>query len=256
MKAAMAMMPRLSQLGFSKSTPMYTTLGVAGISSGLMIVKLTGLSDKITEFQVHSIKEELRKDLENSGSIALIGPVLTLGAVGYTIKCLLDVSTPFLTKRNSARALSSVTRYLEKKFAALSEKMKDLTEQLESYKKLYEKKEMSKLIRNEVLDARQNVSQISGNDVDLLEKMISDLVGIVSEVSITDRDQEYSDFLYSLVMEEGCGFDEDFLVKVFDLLNEDHVVARGFISKNSNMRKKWLTEFVKKHREVESRNLQ
>ncbi|KAL5725008.1 hypothetical protein ACHQM5_008205 [Ranunculus cassubicifolius] len=118
------------------------------------------------------------------------------------------------TKYTMASTVSNVTRNLEKKSAQLTDKMRILTERIENYTKKDEKKNMD--------------------------------VPKPTENSKSDAGQEFSDLLFKLVMEEGEGLDEEYLGEVYDYLNENPVAARGFVSKSSNMRKKWIKDFGKK----------
>ncbi|KAL5725006.1 hypothetical protein ACHQM5_008203 [Ranunculus cassubicifolius] len=212
---------------------------------------------------VHLISEEIKKDTEKADHIGKltkyamqVAAVVAVGGLGYT--CLhrkgitisgmyngtkrgignsisgMNNGTKLMyniikrsmanaifgmyngTKRRIANATWSVTKRLEQKSAALTEKMRNLTDRMESNGKVSEHGVKEETL-NQIMNGEDQI-----------------------ETSKSSFDQEYSDNLFKLVMEEGQELDEEFLGEVFDVLNENHIAARGFISKPSHLRKKWL----------------
>ncbi|KAF5193698.1 hypothetical protein FRX31_016712 [Thalictrum thalictroides] len=78
--------------------------------------------------------------------------------------------------------------------------------------------------------------------------MISELIQTVNclaDALKRNPDQDYADRLFAEVMKTEF-FDEDFLVKAFDYLNQYPILARSFISKRPNMRREWLMRSASK----------
>ncbi|RWR80574.1 hypothetical protein CKAN_00922000 [Cinnamomum micranthum f. kanehirae] len=115
------------------------------------------------------------------GSIASLAmPAAALGALGYGYmwwKGLSFTDLMYVTKRNMANAVSSLTKNLEQVSAALAATKRHLTQRIENLDgKLDEQKEMSKLIKNEVTEVRADISQI-GYDLETLQKLVNGLDG-------------------------------------------------------------------------------
>ncbi|KAK9107743.1 hypothetical protein Syun_023754 [Stephania yunnanensis] len=110
------------------------------------------------------------------GSLAM--PAATLGALGYVYMWWKGISFSdlmYVTKRNMANAVSSMTKHLEQVSTALAATKKHLTQRLENLDgKLDEQKEISKIIKNEVTDIHSELSQI-GHDLESLQKLVSGL---------------------------------------------------------------------------------
>ncbi|XP_010242370.1 PREDICTED: uncharacterized protein LOC104586743 [Nelumbo nucifera] len=157
----------------------------------------------------------------NSGQIgnmtSLVMPAAALGALGYGYmwwKGLSFSDLMYVTKRNMANAVSSMTKHLEQVSSALAATKRHLTQRIENLDgKLDEQKEISKLIKNEVSDVRADLSQI-GYDLDSLQRMVSGLDGKICSLEdkqdfanagvwylcnfVGAKDQKMSDFLQSL----------------------------------------------------------
>ncbi|KVH90217.1 uncharacterized protein LOC112521313 [Cynara cardunculus var. scolymus] len=111
---------------------------------------------------------------------SLLVPAAALGAVGYGYmwwKGLSFSDLMYVTKHNMANAVSNLTNHLEQVSDALAAAKKHLTQRIENLDgKLDEQVEISKLIKNEVTDVRDDLSQI-GYDLDSLNRMVSGLSG-------------------------------------------------------------------------------
>lgn len=117
---------------------------------------------------------------QNGNITSLIVPAAALGALGYGYmwwKGLSFSDLMYVTKRNMTTAVSNLTKHLEHVSDALAATKRHLTQRIENLDgKLDDQVEISKLIRNEVSDVRDDVSQICG-DLDLLQRMVSGLDG-------------------------------------------------------------------------------
>ncbi|XP_031487110.1 uncharacterized protein LOC116255430 [Nymphaea colorata] len=120
-------------------------------------------------------------DSGQMGNVAsLLVPAAALGALGYGYmkwKGLSFSDLMYVTKRNMANAVTSMTKHLEQVSAALAATKRHLTQRIENLDgKLDEQKDLTKLLKNEVTEVRQDISQI-GIDLEVLQKMVCGLDG-------------------------------------------------------------------------------
>ncbi|KAJ0971306.1 hypothetical protein J5N97_019265 [Dioscorea zingiberensis] len=119
----------------------------------------------------------------NSGNMtSLLVPAATVGALGYGYMWWKGISFSdlmYVTKRNMANAVSSMTKHLEQVSAALAATKKHLTQRIQNLDdKLDEQKEMSVEIKNEVTDARNKLENI-GLELNSLQQLVWGLNGKV-----------------------------------------------------------------------------
>lgn len=110
----------------------------------------------------------------------LVVPAAALGVVGYGYmrwKGLSFSDLMYVTKQNMTNAVSNLTKHLEQVSDAVAAAKKHLTQRIENLDgKMDQQVEISKLIRSEVNDAREDISQI-GYDLDSLNQLVSGLNG-------------------------------------------------------------------------------
>uniref|UniRef100_A0A0C9S789 TSA: Wollemia nobilis Ref_Wollemi_Transcript_9443_1549 transcribed RNA sequence n=1 Tax=Wollemia nobilis TaxID=56998 RepID=A0A0C9S789_9CONI len=116
-----------------------------------------------------------------SGSLAsYLMPIVAFGAIGYGYMWWKGWSfsdVMFVTKRNMSNAVASMTKQLDQFSTALAATKRHLTQRIENLDgKMDEQKEISKLIKNEVVEVREDLSQI-GFDIDAIQKMVAGLEG-------------------------------------------------------------------------------
>ncbi|KAL7149865.1 hypothetical protein ABFS83_05G069900 [Erythranthe nasuta] len=113
-----------------------------------------------------------------SNLASLIVPAAAVGALGYGYMWWKGISfsdVMFVTKSSMANAVSNLTKHLDNVSKALAATKRHLTQRIESLDgKLDEQVEISKLIRNEVVDVRDDLSHI-GFDLDELHRMVAGL---------------------------------------------------------------------------------
>ncbi|KAH7686539.1 hypothetical protein IHE45_04G112200 [Dioscorea alata] len=119
----------------------------------------------------------------SSGNMtSLVVPAATMGALGYGYMWWKGISFSdlmYVTKRNMANAVSSMTKHLEQVSAALAATKKHLTQRIQHLDdKLDEQKEMSVEIKNEVTDARNKLENI-GFELNSLQQLVWGLNGKV-----------------------------------------------------------------------------
>lgn len=175
---------RLSDI-ISEIQSMITRLDKGGES-------LNGNSDNtaVLEAQVRRLAQEIRQlgasrpitiMNGNSGNLASFAvPAAAVGALGYGYmwwKGLSFTDLMYVTKRNMANVVSSFTKQLDQISAVIAATKKHLTQRIENLDgKMDEQKELSALIKNEVVDVRGDLTQI-GFDVEAIRNLISGLEG-------------------------------------------------------------------------------
>ncbi|KAJ0666390.1 hypothetical protein HanPI659440_Chr17g0666281 [Helianthus annuus] len=114
------------------------------------------------------------------GATSLVVPAAAVGAAGYGYMWWKGYSFSdlmYVTKKSMSTAVSNLTKHLEQVSDALAAAKKHLTQRIEKLDgKMDQQVEISKLIRSEVGDVRDDLSQI-GYDLDSLNQMVSGLNG-------------------------------------------------------------------------------
>ncbi|XP_058070780.1 uncharacterized protein LOC131219575 isoform X2 [Magnolia sinica] len=128
----------------------------------------------------------------NGNLSSYIMPAAAIGAMGYCYMWWKGWSfsdVMFVTKKNMANAVASVSKQLEQVSAALASTKRHLTQRLENLDgKLDEQKEISKVIMNEVDDVRSDLSQI-GFDIELIQKIVS---GLEDKIGVLEDKQDFA----------------------------------------------------------------
>lgn len=127
----------------------------------------------------------------STGSYAsYVMPAAALGAMGYFYmwwKGLSFSDVMFVTKKNMAKAVETVSKQLENVHDALASTKRHLAKKLENLEwKVEEQKELSKLIANDVNEVNANLSQIE-YDVESILQMVTGLEG---KIDLIERKQD------------------------------------------------------------------
>ncbi|KAL6897836.1 hypothetical protein ACP4OV_006795 [Aristida adscensionis] len=127
-----------------------------------------------------------------TGFSGLIVPAATVGALGYGYMWWKGISFSdlmYVTKRNMANAVSSMTKHLEQVQSSLAAAKKHLTQRIEKLDdKLDQQKALSGQIRDDVTDARLKLENI-GSEI----KNIKDLVwGLDGKIDSMEAKQDFS----------------------------------------------------------------
>jgi hypothetical protein len=127
-----------------------------------------------------------------SGLSGLIVPAATVGALGYGYMWWKGISFSdlmYVTKRNMANAVSSMTKHLEQVQSSLAAAKRHLTQRIEKLDdKLDLQKALSGQIRDDVTDARLKLENI-GSEM----KNIKDLVwGLDGKIDSMEAKQDFS----------------------------------------------------------------
>ncbi|CAN6358760.1 unnamed protein product [Urochloa humidicola] len=127
-----------------------------------------------------------------SGVSGLIVPAATVGALGYGYMWWKGISFSdlmYVTKRNMANAVSSMTKHLEQVQSSLAAAKRHLTQRIEKLDdKLDQQKALSGQIRDDVSDARLKLENI-GSEI----KNIKELVwGLDGKIDSMEAKQDFS----------------------------------------------------------------
>ncbi|RCV16072.1 hypothetical protein SEVIR_3G110600v4 [Setaria viridis] len=127
-----------------------------------------------------------------SGVSGLLVPAATVGALGYGYMWWKGISFSdlmYVTKRNMANAVSSMTKHLEQVQSSLAAAKRHLTQRIEKLDdKLDQQKALSGQIRDDVTDARLKLENI-GSEI----KNIKELVwGLDGKIDSMEAKQDFS----------------------------------------------------------------
>ncbi|KAF8724932.1 hypothetical protein HU200_020648 [Digitaria exilis] len=127
-----------------------------------------------------------------SGVSGLLVPAATVGALGYGYMWWKGISFSdlmYVTKRNMANAVSTMTKHLEQVQSSLAAAKRHLTQRIEKLDdKLDQQKALSGQIRDDVTDARLKLESI-GSEI----KNIKDLVwGLDGKIDSMEAKQDFS----------------------------------------------------------------
>ncbi|KAJ6729250.1 hypothetical protein OIU85_020200 [Salix viminalis] len=149
--------------------------------SALLAAQIRQLAQEIKELTLSSPATIYNRNYASNGSFSsYLAPAAALGAMGYCYMWWKDWSfsdVMFVTKKNMANAVATVSKQLENVSETLASTKRHLTKRLENLDwKVEEQIETSKLIASDVDEMKSNLSQI-GYDVEAIHQMISGLEG-------------------------------------------------------------------------------
>ncbi|XP_021735241.1 uncharacterized protein LOC110701936 [Chenopodium quinoa] len=151
------------------------------IDPTLLAAQVRQLAQEIREFTLSNPITIMNGSSGSSGGYgSYLVPAAAVGAMGYCYmwwKGLSFSDVMFVTKKNMANAVASVSKQLDNLTDALATTKKHLSKRLETLDwKLEEQKEISGQIHNDVIGVRSNISQI-GLDIDSIREMVNGLEG-------------------------------------------------------------------------------
>ncbi|KAL9360607.1 hypothetical protein Peur_048730 [Populus x canadensis] len=149
--------------------------------SALLAAQIRQLAQEIKELTLSSPVTIYNGNSASNGSFSsYLVPAAALGAMGYCYMWWQDWSfsdVMFVTKKNMANAVATVSKQMENVSETLASTKRHLTKRLENLDwKIEEQIETSKLIASDVDEMKSNLSQI-GYDVESIHQMISGLEG-------------------------------------------------------------------------------
>ncbi|KAI6697557.1 hypothetical protein NL676_017676 [Syzygium grande] len=159
--------------------------------SALLAAQIRQLAQDIKELSLSNPITIYNGNSTSSGSYAsYLVPAAALGAMGYCYmwwKGWSFTDAMFVTKRNMANAVETVSKQLENVSQTLATTRRHLSNRLESLDwKLDEQKEISKLIADDVFDVKFNLSQI-GLNVEVIHQMVS---GLEDKIELIESKQD------------------------------------------------------------------
>lgn len=159
--------------------------------SALLAAQIRQLAQDIKELSLSAPITIYNGNSTSSGSYAsYLVPAAALGAMGYCYmwwKGWSFTDAMFVTKRNMANAVATVSKQLENVSQTLATTRRHLSKRLESLDwKLEEQKEISQLIADDVDDVKLNLSQI-GLNVEVIHQMVS---GLEDKIELIESKQD------------------------------------------------------------------
>ncbi|KAF7066113.1 hypothetical protein CFC21_072151 [Triticum aestivum] len=165
--------------------------GSSAYDMALIQAQIRHLAQEVRDLTLSKPITILSGKSDSGGSLSsYILPAAAVGALGYCYMwckgwSLSDVM--FVTKRNMASAVDSMSKQLEQVSSALAATKRHLTKRLENLDgKMDEQVEVSKQIRNEVTDVKTDLSQI-GFDVEAIQQMVA---GLEEKIELLDNKQD------------------------------------------------------------------
>jgi uncharacterized protein (UPF0335 family) len=155
--------------------------GSAPYDIALIQAQIRNLAQEVRDLTLSRPITILNGKSDSGGGLSsYILPAAAVGAMGYCYmwwKGLSLSDVMFVTKRNMANAVQSMSKQLEQVSSALAATKRHLTQRLENLDgKMDEQVEVSKTIRNEVNDVKDDLSQI-GFDIEAIQQMVAGLEG-------------------------------------------------------------------------------
>ncbi|PAN32638.1 hypothetical protein PAHAL_5G502100 [Panicum hallii] len=150
----------------------------------------------------------IQVDMGNGGAgSALILTVAAVGAVSYCYmwwKGITFSSLMYVTKRNMANAVASMTKHLEQVQGSLAAAKKHLSQSIQHVDdKLEQQKEISGQIKDQVTGAKLKIKNI-GSDMDKIKNMV---IGLDEKMDSIEAKQNYScaavDYLCKFIEQRG-----------------------------------------------------
>uniref|UniRef100_A0A0E0ILF0 DUF1664 domain-containing protein n=1 Tax=Oryza nivara TaxID=4536 RepID=A0A0E0ILF0_ORYNI len=153
--------------------------GSSAYDIALLQSQIRNLAQEVRDLTISRPITILSGNSDSGGSLSsYILPAAAVGAMGYCYmwwKGLSLSDVMFVTKRNMTKAVESMSKQLDQVSSALAATKRHLTQRLENLDgKMDEQVEVSKIIRNEVNDVKDDLSQI-GFDIAAIQQMVAGL---------------------------------------------------------------------------------
>ncbi|OQU86176.1 hypothetical protein SORBI_3003G038400 [Sorghum bicolor] len=148
----------------------------------------------LLEKEIHHIgtRPIIQVDTGNGAGSALIVPAAAVGTVGYCYmwwKGISFSSLMYVTKRNMANAVASMTKHLQQVQSSLAAAKKQLSQRIQRVDdKLEQQKEISVQIKDQVTGAKLKIKNI-GSDMNKIKNMVT---GLNEKIDSIEAKQNYS----------------------------------------------------------------
>ncbi|CAO2812802.1 unnamed protein product [Amaranthus hypochondriacus] len=157
-----------------------TDISSSKIDPALLSAQIRQLALEIRELSLSNPITIMNGRSDSNGYGSYLVPAAALGAMGYCYmwwKGLSFSDVMFVTKKNMANAVTSVSKQLDSLTDALATTKRHLSKRLETLDwKLEEQKDISGRILNDVTDVKSTISQI-GFDIESIHEMVLGLEG-------------------------------------------------------------------------------
>uniref|UniRef100_A0A0D9XEZ2 DUF1664 domain-containing protein n=1 Tax=Leersia perrieri TaxID=77586 RepID=A0A0D9XEZ2_9ORYZ len=187
----------------------------------LLQAQIRNLAQEVRDLTISRPITILSGSSNSGGSLSsYILPAAAVGAMGYCYmwwKGLSLSDVMFVTKRNMAKAVESMSKQLDQVSSALAATKRHLTQRLENLDgKMDEQVEVSKIIRNEVNDVKDDLSQI-GFDIAAIQQMVAGLEG---KIELLDNKQDATNAGVWYLCQIAGGLKDGISAKFFQEANE------------------------------------
>ncbi|GJM98452.1 hypothetical protein PR202_ga15466 [Eleusine coracana subsp. coracana] len=229
-------MAMATQTGFAASKVLI--LVGAGMT-GSILLRNGRLSDVLGELQ------ELMKGV-NQGQVSGPYDIALIQAQGLSLS---DVM--FVTKRNMANAVQSMSKQLELVSSALAVTKRHLTQRLENLDgKMDEQVEVSKTIRNEVNEVKDDISQ-NGFDIEEILQMVSGLEG---KIELLEEKQDMANAGIRYLCQFAGGIKDGINAKFFQEASEKPKLPHPAQPESEPVKGlEWFLESAKEQKETDTK---
>lgn len=221
----------------------------------------------LIQAQIRSLAQEVRdltlsrpitilngKSDSGGGLSSYILPAAAVGAMGYCYmwwKGLSLSDVMFVTKRNMTNAVQSMSKQLEQVSSALAATKRHLTQRLENLDgKMDEQVEVSKAIRNEVNDVKDDLSQI-GFDIESIQKMVAGLEG---KIELLENKQDVANTGILYLCQVAGGLKDGINTKFFQETSEKLKLSHSAQPENKPVKGlEFFSESTKEHKVADSK---
>ncbi|BAH94629.1 uncharacterized protein [Oryza sativa Japonica Group] len=195
--------------------------GSSAYDIALLQSQIRNLAQEVRDLTISRPITILSGNSDSGGSLSsYILPAAAVGAMGYCYmwwKGLSLSDVMFVTKRNMTKAVESMSKQLDQVSSALAATKRHLSQRLENLDgKMDEQVEVSKIIRNEVNDVKDDLSQI-GFDIAAIQQMVAGLEG---KIELLDNKQDATNAGVWYLCQIAGGLKDGINAKFFQEANE------------------------------------
>ncbi|XP_062199310.1 uncharacterized protein LOC133901817 [Phragmites australis] len=221
----------------------------------LIQAQIRNLAQEVRDLTLSRPITILSGNSNSGGSLSFyILPAAAVGAMGYCYmwwKGLSLSDVMFVTKRNMANAVQSMSKQLEQVSSALAATKRHLTQRLENLDgKMDEQVEVSKTIRNEVHEVKDDLSQI-GFDIEAIQQMVAGLEG---KIELLENKQDVANAGIWYLCQVAGGIKDGISSKFFQESSEKLKLSHPAQLENKTVKGLELfLESTKEHKEIDSK---
>ncbi|KAK3133654.1 hypothetical protein QOZ80_6AG0539340 [Eleusine coracana subsp. coracana] len=221
----------------------------------LIQAQIRNLAQEVRDLTLSRPITILSGSSDSGGSLSsYILPAAAVGAMGYCYmwwKGLSLSDVMFVTKRNMANAVQSMSKQLEQVSSALAATKRHLTQRLENLDgKMDEQVEVSKTIRNEVNEVKDDISQI-GFDIEEILQMVSGLEG---KIELLEEKQDMANAGIRYLCQFAGGIKDGINAKFFQEASEKPKLPHPAQPESKSVKGlEWFLESAKEQKETDTK---